>query len=238
MSEWKLLSHVWLFATLWTCSTPGSSVHRILQAGVLEWVAVPFSRGSSWPRNRTRVSCIVGGFFTSWATGNTTSNASQKLRKLGDQLWSRQAPAVIPAVPLGFYWQELSVPGCAPKHSHDRVQDASDHHVVGQHHLIHLAGHVLPDHGEGVAEQEEELWEDLSAHVSGELHQPTEHFDAGPWFLDVFWNLISSLCYVVCLFSSAWFKNFFSLYYWFSVIWLWCALCDILLEVHHTYCIC
>ena len=43
-------------------------VHGILQARILEWVAVPFSRGSSQPRDRTQVSCIVGGFFTSWAT--------------------------------------------------------------------------------------------------------------------------------------------------------------------------
>ena len=35
---------------------------------ILEWVAYPFSSGSSWPRNRTRVSCIAGRFFTSWAT--------------------------------------------------------------------------------------------------------------------------------------------------------------------------
>ena len=34
---------------------------------ILEWVAYPFSRGSSWPRNRTGVSCIAGGFFTNWA---------------------------------------------------------------------------------------------------------------------------------------------------------------------------
>ena len=34
---------------------------------ILEWVAYPFSRGSSWPRNRTRVSCIAAGFFTNWA---------------------------------------------------------------------------------------------------------------------------------------------------------------------------
>ena len=33
----------------------------------LEWVAYPFSRGSSWPRNQTRVSCVAGGFFTNWA---------------------------------------------------------------------------------------------------------------------------------------------------------------------------
>ena len=47
---------------------PGSSVHGILQARILEWVAFPFSRGSSPPRDRTQVSRIVGGFFISWAT--------------------------------------------------------------------------------------------------------------------------------------------------------------------------
>ena len=46
------------------CSPPGSSVHGILQARILEWVAIPFSRASSRPRDRTRVSCITGGFFT------------------------------------------------------------------------------------------------------------------------------------------------------------------------------
>ena len=50
------------------CSTPGFTVHGILQAGRLEWVACPFSRGSSRPGNRTQVSCIAGRFFTSWAT--------------------------------------------------------------------------------------------------------------------------------------------------------------------------
>ena len=51
------------------CSLPGSSVHGIPQARLLEWVAVPFSRGSSQPRDQTQVSCIAGGFFTFWATG-------------------------------------------------------------------------------------------------------------------------------------------------------------------------
>ena len=51
------------------CSLPSSSVHVILQARTLEWVAIPFSRGSSQPRNQTQVSCITGGFFTIWATG-------------------------------------------------------------------------------------------------------------------------------------------------------------------------
>ena len=52
-------------------SPPGSSVHGILQARILEWVALPFFRGSSWPRDRTCiscVSCIAGRFFTHWAT--------------------------------------------------------------------------------------------------------------------------------------------------------------------------
>ena len=44
------------------------TVHGILQARILEWVAFPFSRGSSQPRDRTQVSYIVGGFFSSWAT--------------------------------------------------------------------------------------------------------------------------------------------------------------------------
>ena len=50
------------------CHLPGFFVHGILEARILEWVAMPFSRGSSWPRNQTGVSCIAGGFFTSWAT--------------------------------------------------------------------------------------------------------------------------------------------------------------------------
>ena len=40
------------------CSPPGSSVHGILQARILEWVAIPFSRGFSWPRDQTHISCL------------------------------------------------------------------------------------------------------------------------------------------------------------------------------------
>ena len=49
-------------------SLPGSSVQEIFQVRVLEWVAISFSRESSWPRDRTQVSCIVGRHFTIWAT--------------------------------------------------------------------------------------------------------------------------------------------------------------------------
>ena len=50
------------------CSLPGSSLHGILQARVLEWVAISFSRGSSQPRDRIWVSCIPGRGFNLWAT--------------------------------------------------------------------------------------------------------------------------------------------------------------------------
>ena len=50
------------------CGLPGSSVHGIFQARVLEWVAISFSRGSSWSRDQTQVSHIEGRRFTIWAT--------------------------------------------------------------------------------------------------------------------------------------------------------------------------
>ena len=50
------------------CSPPGSSVHGVLQARILEWVAISFSRGSSEPRNWTHVSLIAGRRFNLWAT--------------------------------------------------------------------------------------------------------------------------------------------------------------------------
>ena len=65
-------SCVQLYATLWTSSPPGSSVHGILQARILEWVAMPFSRGSSRPRDQTRVLCcyrIAVRFFTTETSG-------------------------------------------------------------------------------------------------------------------------------------------------------------------------
>ena len=50
------------------CSPPGSSVHGIVQARILEWVAIPFSRGSSQPRDQTQDSWFAGRFFILWAT--------------------------------------------------------------------------------------------------------------------------------------------------------------------------
>ena len=56
------------------CSPPCSSVHGILQARILKCGAIPFYRGSSGPRDRTHISCIVGRYFIIWATGEAQIN--------------------------------------------------------------------------------------------------------------------------------------------------------------------
>ena len=53
------------------CNPMDYTVHGILQARILEWVAFPFYRRSSQPRDQTQVSHIAGRFFTSWATRET-----------------------------------------------------------------------------------------------------------------------------------------------------------------------
>ena len=69
------------------CSPPGSSVHGVPQARILEWsIAIPFSGESSRPRDRIQVSCIAGGFFTIWATG-------EDLGPMGDGINPRLDPA-------------------------------------------------------------------------------------------------------------------------------------------------
>ena len=75
------------------CSLPGFSVLGIFQARILEWVAISFSRRSFWPRNRIRVSRIVGRRFTVWATREGWRNTkviklnnSIKIQSLGTSL--------------------------------------------------------------------------------------------------------------------------------------------------------
>ena len=66
-AECQLLSCVQLFATPWTaaCQAP---VYGVFQGRILEWVAIPFSKGSSQLRDKTLASCIAGRFFMVWAT--------------------------------------------------------------------------------------------------------------------------------------------------------------------------
>ena len=65
-------------------SPSGSSVHGIPQARTLEWIAIPFSKGSSQPRDQTQVSCIAGRFFTIWATKEALSQGLSPAAPLGE----------------------------------------------------------------------------------------------------------------------------------------------------------
>ena len=68
------------------CDPMDYIVHGILQARILEWVAFPFSRGFSQPRDGTQVSHIVDGFFTSWATIETVTSGGLNAVSTENQL--------------------------------------------------------------------------------------------------------------------------------------------------------
>jgi len=70
------------------CSPAGSSVHGIHQARILEWVAMPFSLGSSQPSERTRVSCMAGRFFTAESPGKPQNH----LGELFENFIARSSP--------------------------------------------------------------------------------------------------------------------------------------------------
>ena len=87
------------------CSPPGSSVHGISQARILEWVVILFSRGSPQPRDWTCISHIVSGFFTIWATREAPSRAQMRHKLV--KLWIKtcgKSPKVKVGSP-GFQFQ-------------------------------------------------------------------------------------------------------------------------------------
>ena len=76
--KWDLVAQLYLtLCHPMDCSPPGSPVLGILQARIMEWVAIPFSRGPSQPRDWTQVSCIADRFFTIWATRETQMKKEQ-----------------------------------------------------------------------------------------------------------------------------------------------------------------
>ena len=85
------------------CSLTGSSVHGILQASKLEWVAIPFSRGSSCPRDQIWVSQITSRFFTIWAT-REAQGATPFIRISKEPIVTTLPPK------LKNYWQGFSLP--------------------------------------------------------------------------------------------------------------------------------
>ena len=80
-------------------SPPGSSVHAILWARILEWVVIPFSRGSSQPRDRTWVSCIVGRVFTVWAITCLTPKSLKQFLSLQSENSKQQSAPCLPSPP-------------------------------------------------------------------------------------------------------------------------------------------
>ena len=78
----KSLRRVQLFVTPWTAAPPGSSVDSILQARILEWEAISFSRESSQSRDWTQVSHITGTFFTNGFTREATPIRMAIIKKL------------------------------------------------------------------------------------------------------------------------------------------------------------
>ena len=88
------------------CSLPGSSVHGILQARILQWVFIPFSRESSWPTDWTWISCTAGRFFTIWATREAPNwqyiPIKQQLHFPCLSLWQLPYYWVSQKSPLGF----------------------------------------------------------------------------------------------------------------------------------------
>ena len=100
-------SCVQLFATNpMDCSPPGSSVHGILQARILEWVAMP-CRGSAWPRDQTHISCTfpaqAGGFFTTSAAWE--AHLFYRWVKLKFYHWEKLAKCVSISVQLPPLWE-------------------------------------------------------------------------------------------------------------------------------------
>ena len=87
-----LLTHVWLFCDLRDCNLPGSSAHGILQAGILEWVAMPSSRGS-YHQGSSQVSHSAGRFCTVWATREARRGDGSGLKRL-HEAWSVQPVSV------------------------------------------------------------------------------------------------------------------------------------------------
>ena len=90
-SKSEIVQLCWTLCDPMDCSLPGSSLHGILQARVLEWVAISFSRGSSWPRDRTLVSHIPGRRFNLC----TTREATLSLVKMTCKILWRQKVLVL-----------------------------------------------------------------------------------------------------------------------------------------------
>ena len=110
------------------CSPPASSVPGILQAGILEWAVIPFSRGSSLPRDQTQVFCLVGGFFTIWATGEDCSTLKSAT------FFPLSKSSFCPSH-ISLCWEVVTLMACKYKENifwKTPNADTQRHHLLGQ----------------------------------------------------------------------------------------------------------
>ena len=122
-------------------SLPGSSLHGILQARILEWVAISFSRESSQPRDQTWVSCIEGRCFTFWATRRPWSLQCQMPKE-----W-----VLLKVRPCNARCQTLPYRYCSFWHYHQRLEEKHilshgslvNSWVSGVSQLRHIFSHLL-----------------------------------------------------------------------------------------------
>ena len=136
LSSWRFMGLVapWYVGSSWTrdqtcvvkvthsgpalCDPMDYTVRGILQASILEWVAFPFSRGSSQPRGRTQVSDIAGGFFTSWTTREVQEYGFLTTGPPGKSHFpcfnspgaGRYAPSIDSLLRLPFWTWKLEIP--------------------------------------------------------------------------------------------------------------------------------
>ena len=114
-------------------SPPGSSVRGIFQAGILEWVAIPFSRGSSWPRDRIGVSRNADRYFTIWVT-HTWSLFPPLTPMEGKKAagWGKRGPQIVmnnSANPNGKFWVSSSHLLVEPHNGQKWPGPRSSHHT-------------------------------------------------------------------------------------------------------------
>ena len=98
----RVLSCVQLFCDPMNCSPPCSSIHGILQARILEWVATPSSRGPFWPSDQTYVSALADRCFTTSATGEAHLGHSIKIAAL--LVWFITDPSIALSPGWMQYW--------------------------------------------------------------------------------------------------------------------------------------
>ena len=97
------------------CSLPGSSVHGISQARILEWVAISFSRGSSPPRDQIHVSCLAGRVFTMEPPG----------KPMPSVLVGHKVAAQLLKLSLVVAWKSVLVGGACEKPGGKAYRDGS-----------------------------------------------------------------------------------------------------------------